>query len=96
MADVVTGSGSTCTHCWVYNGHAADCPTLAPAKYGVVDDLTAEINQAVDYDDRKELAEVWQTYAPLPAQGLTEGTYDALMHVAKWGARRALENRRDS
>lgn len=84
----------TCPHCGTFDGHAANCVLQRPARHGAVDELTPEINEAVGYDDRKELADVWQDYAPLPAQGLTEGTYDALMHVAKWGARRALENRR--
>ena len=37
------------------------------------------------WDDRKTLAEMWQAHAPLPEQGLREGTYDALIAVAKWG-----------
>jgi len=87
----------TCAHCGIWDGHAADCPRLPAnaARRGVVDELAPEINDAVGYDNRKELADLWQDFAPLPEQGLTEGTYDALLHVAKWGARRALENRRD-
>ena len=89
------GTGETCRSCWVWDGHAKDCPTLPQnaGRAAVTDALAPEINEAVGYDDRKELASLWQHFAPLPAQGLTEATYDALMHVAKWGARRALENR---
>jgi len=37
------------------------------------------------WDDRKELADVWQEHAPLPDCGLRDGTYDALIAVARWG-----------
>lgn len=86
-------SAKICSHCGIFDGHDATCPLLNPAATGAVDALTPEINEAVGYDDRKELADIWQVFAPLPMIGLTEGTYDALMHVAKYGARRALENR---
>ena len=85
---------AVCSHCGIWNGHSADCPTLAPGRWGVVDELTPEINDAVSWDDRKTLSDLWQTFAPLPAEGLTERVYDALLHVAKYGAREALENRR--
>ena len=85
-----------CPSCRATDGHTVLCP-LQPAlarRVQPADELTPEINDAVGFDDRKELADLWQDYAPLPVQGLTEGTYDALLHVAKWGARAALENRR--
>lgn len=84
----------TCPHCTVWDGHAKDCPVLAAGRNGAVDELTPKINEAVTWDDRKDLSSIWQDYAPLPAQGLTESTYDALMAIARWGARRALENER--
>lgn len=37
------------------------------------------------WDDRKALAEVWQHHCPLPAEGLTDRVYDALIAVATWG-----------
>lgn len=37
------------------------------------------------WDDRKELAELWQQHTPLPEAGLSESVYDALIAVAKWG-----------
>ena len=37
------------------------------------------------WDDRKTLAALWQEHAPLPAEGLSEAVYDALIAVATWG-----------
>ena len=37
------------------------------------------------WDDRKELAELWQQHSPLPPAGLSDATYEALLAVAKWG-----------
>lgn len=38
-----------------------------------------------DWDDRKTLAHIWQQQAPLPAEGLSESVYGALIAVAAWG-----------
>lgn len=43
------------------------------------------------WDDRKELAHIWQEYAPLPDEGLSDGVYAALIAVATWG----YEQRKD-
>lgn len=43
------------------------------------------------WDDRKTLASLWQQYAPLPADGLSEAVYEALIAVAAWG----YQQRRD-
>lgn len=37
------------------------------------------------WDDRKKLSAIWQERAPLPAEGLTERVYEALIAVAMWG-----------
>jgi hypothetical protein len=44
------------------------------------------VNEAASWDDRKTLADIWQDHSPLPADGLCEATYDALVAVARWGA----------
>jgi hypothetical protein len=44
-----------------------------------------EFDYLPGWDDRKSLADIWQTYAPLPEIGLSEGVYDALIAIAKWG-----------
>jgi len=49
-----------------------------------------EVNEAVDWDRRKTLADVWQSVARIPS--LDEDVYLALITVAQWGARSALEN----
>ena len=49
-----------------------------------------EVNEAVDWDSRKTLADVWQSEAALPS--LSDGIYLALIAVAQFGARAALEN----
>lgn len=54
------------------------------------DRFIALINEAVDWGDRKTLADVWQDHAPIA--DLSESTYDALIAVAQWGARSAIEN----
>lgn len=43
------------------------------------------------WDDRKTLAGIWQEYAPLPEEGLSDGVYAALIAVASWG----YEQRKD-
>ncbi len=35
-----------------------------------------------DWDGRKTLSDVWQDHAPLPAEGLTDRVYEALIAVA--------------
>lgn len=40
----------------------------------------------VGWDDRKKLAGIWQEHAPLPAEGLSERVYEALIEVARYGA----------
>jgi hypothetical protein len=58
------------------------------------DDLTPEqwrvVNEAVDWDARKTLADVFQD-AGGRVVDLSEGTYDGLIAVARWGAIRAVE-----
>lgn len=45
------------------------------------------------WDDRKELLDLWQDHAPLPDVDLRGGgIYDALLAVANWGYRRALDD----
>jgi hypothetical protein len=58
-------------------------PNLTPEQWAIV-------NQAASWDDRKELSDLWQRYAPLPEIGLREGVYDALIAVARYGAVRAV------
>ena len=41
-----------------------------------------------EWDDRKQLADLWQQHAPLPDIGLREGIYDALLAIADWGYER--------
>lgn len=48
-------------------------------------------NDAVDWDDRKKLADIWQDHTPLPTEGLSSEVYSALLAVARWGARQAAE-----
>ena len=49
----------------------------------------ALINTAVDWDDRKTLAELFQDHGGRLVD-LDEGTYDGLLAVARWGAAAAL------
>lgn len=43
------------------------------------------------WDDRKTLADIWQEHAPLPADGLSDGVYRALIAVATCGFERGVE-----
>lgn len=49
------------------------------------------INEAVSWDDRKTLADVYQRNGG-KVQDLSEETYMALILLAKWGAQRVIEN----
>lgn len=53
--------------------------------------MTWDYYRKPEWDDRKDLLEIWQTYAPLPDIGLREGIYDALLAVADWGYERGRE-----
>jgi hypothetical protein len=55
-------------------------------------EATAAVNDAVDWDDRKTLSDLWQDRAPLPDEGLSERVYEALIAVAQYGAARLYEN----
>lgn len=44
-----------------------------------------EGDYAPSWNDRKRLAEVWQSKAPLPEEGLSACVYEALIEVAAWG-----------
>lgn len=47
---------------------------------------------APSWDNRKELADLWQEYALLPVEGLSDEVYEALIAVAAWGyAQRVAE-----
>ena len=50
-----------------------------------------EGDYAPSWDDRKKLAEVWQSRAPLPDEGLSERVYEALIEVAAWGYQQRLD-----
>lgn len=50
------------------------------------------INENVGWDDRKTLLDIWQEHAPLPETGLNDGIYEALLAVARWGARQVAED----
>jgi hypothetical protein len=50
----------------------------------------------IGWDDRKKLAGIWQDHAPLPAEGLSERVYEALIEVARYGAALADEAPRGS
>lgn len=50
------------------------------------------INENVGWGDRKTLLDIWQEHAPLPETGLDDGIYEALLAVARWGARRVAED----
>jgi hypothetical protein len=52
--------------------------------------VTVAVHDAVSWDDRKSLADVWQQHARL--SNLDEDTYSALVAVAQYGARQAAEN----
>lgn len=54
-------------------------PHLSPAQWQAT-------NEAVGWDDRKTLADIWQDHARLPEAGLSEQVYDALVAVARYGA----------
>lgn len=43
------------------------------------------------WDDRKKLSGVWQEHAPLPAEGLSERVYEALIEVAAWGYQQRMD-----
>lgn len=50
-----------------------------------------EFDYVPGWDDRKQLAELWQQHAPLPEIGLGDAVYEALIAVANWGYRRREE-----
>jgi len=56
-----------------------------------VNKYRGELDYMPGWDDRKTLAELWQNHAPLPAEGLSEAVYDALIAVAKWGYQQRAE-----
>jgi hypothetical protein len=43
------------------------------------------------WDDRKTLAELWQSHTQLPEVGLSDEVYRALIAVAAWGFERGVE-----
>jgi len=51
-------------------------------------DFAREVNEAVRWDSRKTLADVWQEYTQIK---LSTTTYCSLIAVAQWGARTALQ-----
>lgn len=55
--------------------------------------ITVAVNEAVGWDDRKTLSDVWQEHARIDHLG--DDTYSALIAVAQWGAREALERAAD-
>jgi len=54
--------------------------------------INYRINDAFGWDDRKELLEVWQGYVDLPEGSSIDNTYNALLAIARWGARRLIKN----
>jgi hypothetical protein len=44
-----------------------------------------------EWDDRKELASLYQDHARLPEEGLSAGFYQALIAVARWGYDQRVE-----
>jgi len=52
-------------------------------------EITRAVNEAVDWDSRKTLSDVWQDHARI--ERLDDATYEALIAVAQWGARTVLE-----
>lgn len=53
------------------------------------------VHDAVDWDSRKTLLDVWQDHGgPMPPPGTDwdETIYPALIAVAGWGARKVVEN----
>jgi hypothetical protein len=49
------------------------------------DAVLAEIDgEPIGWDNRKTLAHLWQQHAPLPAEGLSENVYSALIAVANY------------
>lgn len=50
-----------------------------------------DVVDAVGWDNRKALADLWQDHSPLPAAGLCDATYEALLAVARWGSRSTYE-----
>lgn len=53
------------------------------------------VNEAVGWDDRQQLAGIWQDHAPLPEEGLSDRVYAALIAVAAWGAGQEFDNSLD-
>jgi len=50
------------------------------------------IQDRPSWDDRKDLLDLWQKYAPLPDVGLREGgIFNALIAIADWGYMRRVE-----
>jgi hypothetical protein len=56
----------------------------------------ADLADAVCWDHRKMLADLWQDHSPLPEGGLSERFYDAVIAVARWGAESAWDYAEDS
>lgn len=44
-----------------------------------------------EWDDRKELASLWQDHAPLPEGGLSPEFYRALIAIARYGYDQRVE-----
>lgn len=53
--------------------------------------IAIAVVDAVDWDDRKTLLDIWQN-AGMTVDQITETLYSALMAVARYGARAAAEN----
>lgn len=61
-------------------------------------EIQTDTIDAVDYDDRKQIREVFQDAAGgrLTIEGTLAAENDALLAVARWGARQAFELMTDS
>ena len=69
--------------------------TLVQSIGPAIDAPTKEyrVNDAIGWDDRKDLSWEWQKHAPIT--DLSNATYEALLAVAKWGARRLITHEED-
>jgi hypothetical protein len=52
--------------------------------------INTRVNDAISWDDRKDLAWRWQLKCDLPATGLSDEFYSALLDIAIWGAKRLI------